>query len=101
MQKPVALLKEIISVISVRGEAGGDCSVGSGTILEAAFLSGRQALGCEVNEDYWGLAVHALTKVFEGKTETPVEEAKAEKKRRIDSLIIRHHPDCNCGACPS
>lgn len=69
MQKPVPLLKEILSIISVRGELGADPSVGSGTSLEAAFDLSRKAVGCELEKEYWIDAVHRLANVF-----TPSDE---------------------------
>jgi DNA modification methylase len=96
MQKPVPLLKEILSCISIHGEFGGDCSVGSGTILEAAYGSGRVCFGCEIDEDFWTGAVHALSDVLSGK----VEITKEERKAVLDKKIDHHHPACQCGECP-
>ena len=101
MQKPVALLKEILSCISIHGEFGGDCSVGSGTLLEAAYGSGRPAFACEIDEGFWTSAVHALADVLSGKVPITKEEIHDKNKAAADEKITHHHEMCECGACPS
>ena len=56
-QKPAELLARIIETISVPKSRGGDASVGSGTIAEAAFLTWRQLEGCDIDPDYVNIAV--------------------------------------------
>jgi len=68
--KPPVLLAEILDVISYTGEVGLDPGVGSGSILEAAFLTGRAMVGAELDEAYWIGAVDALQKVLDGETQT-------------------------------
>lgn len=64
--KPPELLAEILDVVSYRGELGCDPSVGSGSIVEAALLSGRMALGCELDEAYYYGAVEAVQNILDG-----------------------------------
>jgi DNA modification methylase len=64
--KPVELLAEILDVVSYRGELGCDPSVGSGSIIEAALLSGRMAVGCELDEAYYFGAVEAVQNILDG-----------------------------------
>lgn len=51
--KPPALLKEILSLISVPGSLGGDASGGSGSIIEAASEAGRKVLVAELDDTHW------------------------------------------------
>ncbi len=64
--KPPRLLAEILNVVSYRGELGCDPSVGSGSIIEAALLSGKMALGCELDEAYYLGAVEATQNILDG-----------------------------------
>lgn len=57
MHKPTALIEEIISCISVRGETGCDPSFGSGSSIEAALGSRRRVVGCELDEDIYSLGL--------------------------------------------
>lgn len=66
MHKPPELLTEILRIISIPGETGLDPSVGSGSLLEAAWLSGRRAFGCELSEEYWLGAVETMKQTLEG-----------------------------------
>lgn len=68
--KPPLLLAEILSILSYEGEIGLDPTVGSGSLLEAAFLTGRPAVGCELDEAYWLGACDALQKIFDGDIQT-------------------------------
>jgi DNA modification methylase len=65
MHKSPELLTEILRLISIPGEAGIDPSVGSGSILEAAWSSGRRGFGCELSEEYWLGAVEAVKNTIE------------------------------------
>ena len=64
--KPPELLAEILDVVSYRGELGCDPSVGSGSIIEASLISGRMALGCELDEAYYLGAVEAVQNILDG-----------------------------------
>ena len=64
--KPRELLAEVLKVISFPGEFGCDPSIGSGSIIEAALLSGRLAVGCELDEAYWLGAIDAVQKLLDG-----------------------------------
>lgn len=64
--KPPRLLSEILDVVSYRGELGCDPSVGSGSIIEASLLSGRMAVGCELDEAYYFGAVEAVQDILDG-----------------------------------
>lgn len=50
--KNPALLTEILSLISIPGSIGGDAGAGSGSIIEAAFDSGRKIVCAEIREDH-------------------------------------------------
>jgi DNA modification methylase len=62
--KPPKLLSEILDVVSYRGELGCDPCVGSGSIIEAALLSGRMAMGCELDQAYYLGAIDAVEKII-------------------------------------
>lgn len=49
--KPPALLKEILSLISVPGSLGGDAGAGSGSILEAVYGTSRKVVVAELDKD--------------------------------------------------
>jgi len=57
--KPVELLAEVLSLISVRGSFGGDGGTGSGSIFEAAFGTGRDMVGVEIAETYYHTSLEA------------------------------------------
>ena len=57
--KPVELLAEVLSLISVRGSRGGDGGTGSGSIFEAAFGTGRDMVGVEIAETYYHTSLEA------------------------------------------
>lgn len=64
--KPPALLKEILSLISVPGGLGGDASAGSGSIIEAVYGANRRLVSCELDEknheDCLAVAIKELEK---------------------------------------
>ena len=65
MHKPPELLVEILRLISIPGEGGIDPSVGSGSLLEAAWSTGRRGFGCELSEEYWLGAIEAVKNTIE------------------------------------
>jgi site-specific DNA-methyltransferase (adenine-specific) len=59
-QKPLELIKELITRHSNEGDLILDPFMGSGTTLRAAADLGRRAIGIEINEDYCKTAVERL-----------------------------------------
>lgn len=59
-QKPIDLIKELITRHSNPGDLILDPFMGSGTTLRAAKDLGRRAIGIEINEDYCRIAVERL-----------------------------------------
>lgn len=55
-QKPIALMKWCIELVSQPGELIFDPYTGSGTTGVAAMKTGRRFLGCEINEIYFAIA---------------------------------------------
>ena len=55
-QKPVKLLKELISIFTDSGDVVIDPCAGSGTTLRAAYELGRNAYGFEVDKHFFELA---------------------------------------------
>jgi DNA modification methylase len=53
--KPLALMQKLIEAVSGPGQLVLDPFLGSGTTAEAALLTGRRAVGCEVNEEFFPL----------------------------------------------
>lgn len=49
--KPAGLLQEILDVVSIGGEVGADPGAGSGSIIEAAFNSGRYVVCCDIERN--------------------------------------------------
>ena len=45
------MLADILERISVPGSLGGDAGVGSASIFEAAYGSGRKVIGAEIDEE--------------------------------------------------
>jgi site-specific DNA-methyltransferase (adenine-specific) len=60
-EKPVPLMAELIESSSRRGEIVFDPFAGSGSTLVAAVLTGRRAIGCELDPRYVEVAVRRLT----------------------------------------
>lgn len=58
--KPIALMRELVSLFSERGEVILDPFMGSGTTLRAAYDLGRKAIGIEINEQYCEIAAKRL-----------------------------------------
>lgn len=61
-EKPVDILRQMIESSSVMGETVYDPFMGSGSTLVAALMEGRKAVGCEVEERYFNVAVERVTK---------------------------------------
>ena len=59
-EKPVPLMAELIESSSRRGETVLDPFAGSGSTLVAAVLTGRRAIGCELDPRYVDVAVRRL-----------------------------------------
>jgi site-specific DNA-methyltransferase (adenine-specific) len=59
-EKPVRLMTELIESSSRHGELILDPFCGSGSTLVAAVLSGRQAIGCELDERYVSVAIQRV-----------------------------------------
>lgn len=55
-QKPVALLKQLISIFTDPGDVVIDPCAGSGTTLRAAYELGRNSYGFEVSREFYKLA---------------------------------------------
>jgi DNA modification methylase len=53
--KPLALMQKLIEAVSGPGQLVLDPFLGSGTTAEAALLTGRRAVGCELNEEFFPL----------------------------------------------
>lgn len=62
-EKPVDILRQLIESSSVMGETVYDPFAGSGSTLVAAYLEGRGAVGCEIEERYCEAAARRLETV--------------------------------------
>lgn len=61
-EKPIALLRYLISKSTYAGDLVIDPFMGSGTTLRAAFLEGRDYIGCDVSVEYVEVARNRLSK---------------------------------------
>lgn len=59
-EKPVPLMAELIESSSRRGETVLDPFAGSGSTLVAAVLTGRRAIGCELDPRYVDVACRRI-----------------------------------------
>jgi hypothetical protein len=59
-EKPVDILRQLIESSSVMGETVYDPFAGSGSTLVAAYLEGREAVGCEIDERYCETAARRI-----------------------------------------
>ena len=59
-QKPIELIKSLIEKHSNINEVVLDCFSGSGTTALATYLSNRNFVGCEINEEYYSKSVLRL-----------------------------------------
>lgn len=62
-QFPIALVSRILLASSYQGEVVLDPFVGSGSLLEAAILNGRKAIGFELEERYIEIAIKRINKI--------------------------------------
>jgi DNA modification methylase len=58
--KPIALMQKLIESVSRPGQLVLDPFLGSGTTAEAALLTGRRVVGCELNEEFFPLIEQRL-----------------------------------------
>ena len=73
-QKPIDLMKRLISLSSFPGDLVLDPFSGSGSTLIAAALLERRAVGVELDADIFKIAVGRMVNMFDGKAETKEEE---------------------------
>lgn len=59
-QKPVSLLKELISIFTDQGDVVIDPCAGSGTTLRAAYELGRKSYGFEIVKDFYNRAANEM-----------------------------------------
>lgn len=58
--KPLALMRWLCRLVVAPGGVVVDPFSGSGTTLEAAYLEGFEAIGCELTPEYWPLIDHRI-----------------------------------------
>ena len=63
-QKPVELMKLLISIYSNEGDVVLDCFAGSGSTLIAAKELGRYYCGCELDEEYYNISIKRLNNIL-------------------------------------
>jgi len=92
-QKPQKLLRKLIELHTLKGELVIDPCAGSGSTLAAALTVGRQAWGCEIEEEFYLKGVNELTKLQKELAATPVVEVdkKGGPKR------LKHSVCAVCG----
>lgn len=73
MHKPPELISEVVGCISVVGEIGCDFSYGSGSSIEAGFLSRRKLFGYEIDPEFQLTAAEAVEKAAESHGAIPYE----------------------------
>lgn len=66
-QKPVALLSEMVKILSNEGDIVYDPFMGSGSTGVAAIINGRRFIGSEVNEDYCKISQSRMESINYGK----------------------------------
>lgn len=66
VEKPPALLRELLSVVARDGATVFDPFAGGGSSLVAAHQGGFRWLGCEINADYCQVIQHRLAEEFGG-----------------------------------
>lgn len=50
--KPIALMRALVEAVTLPNQVVLDPFLGSGTTMEATLLSGRQSVGCEMNDEF-------------------------------------------------
>ena len=58
--KPLALMRWLLRLVTPLGGVIVDPFAGSGATLEAAYLEGFEAIGCELTPEYWPLIEHRI-----------------------------------------
>lgn len=61
--KPLAIMRYLLRLVVPPGGVVVDPFAGSGTTLEAAYLEGFEAIGCEMTPDYWPLIAARIERV--------------------------------------
>lgn len=61
--KPLALMRWLLRLVTPPGGCVVDPFAGSGTTLEAAYLEGFEAIGCEMTPEYWPLVAARIERV--------------------------------------
>jgi DNA modification methylase/ParB-like chromosome segregation protein Spo0J len=74
--KPSALLKEILSLVSVPGGLGADPSAGSGSIIEATYQANRKIVTCELDEKNHSDCLSVAIRELEKKDYSPEQVAR-------------------------
>lgn len=87
-QKPIALLERIIEISTDAEDLVLDPFCGSGSMLVAAALSGRRAIGVDVSPEAVQLARKRL--VAPAKSRSTLLEEGRESFRNADSSVLRH-----------
>ena len=64
-QKPVALLEYLIKTYTQEGETVLDFTMGSGSTIVAALNTNRKAVGIEMDENYFNIAVNRIGEIDE------------------------------------
>lgn len=59
-QKPIALMKQLVSIYTKEGDVVLDCFAGSGSTLIAAKELNRIYLGCELDKQYYDIAMKRI-----------------------------------------
>lgn len=88
MHKPEALLSEVLSVISVPGELGGDASAGGGSILHAAINIGRRIEVAELSETYYLTCVEVAAKALHDRGVKLEGEDRVEEEIKIEDIEL-------------
>ena len=64
--KPLTLMRWLLRLVTPPGGVIVDPFAGSGATLEAAYLEGFEAIGCELTLEYWPLIEHRIERVAGG-----------------------------------
>lgn len=75
-QKPTGIIEPVMRFSSPPGGLVFEPFAGSGSVCEAAMLSGRRAIGCEVNRAYFEAAAKRLQRAWrEHRSQLPFQES--------------------------
>lgn len=61
--KPLVIMRRLCRLVTPPGGVVVDPFAGSGTTLEAAYLEGFEAIGCEMTPEYWPLVAARIERV--------------------------------------